>query len=634
MSLLVFAGITSCETTDLDMLQDPTDVTIDQLDPDQLFNGIQLSFVEFVENVAGDASATAQLTRSFAATGGNQYANAFAPISFNGIWSSAYAGVLNDIQTLEPVAQEQGLTYQLGASKIMRAYVLVTLVDLFGDVPYSEALQGNDNLNPNRDSQTDVYLAALDELDQAISLLGVETAILPSDDLYFAQANGDVVDEDLQDNWITVAKTLKLRIFNNARKNGTALGINITSEVNSLLSENDLIDTPAEDWQFNYGTTRLNPNSRHPGYNTFYEVDPGGFYMSNYLMWTMFEEKGFDDPRLRAYFYRQDTDPSDEDVFTLGCQFQNAPGHYGSETSIYDSSVGMPFCVADPDKDRGFWGRDHLDNGGIPPDNAKRTVYGIYPVGGALDTEGEILIDQIQENGDIEEIELYAEENDGVQNEGVDGFEGAGITPILLSSYVNFIKAELALTGTAAGDARTLLEQGIRDSFDKVINNNKFVDFSEVLVEETDLDLSDDRETNDPTLENDFFNELTLGGFLGATSRVVYNSVTQMEEVLNYQDNYVNFVLDEFNASDNNGKLDILMKEYQIAAFGNGLEIYNAYRRTGFPSNYQPALDPNPGAYWRSFLYPANYINNNSNANQKERTEQIFWDTNPAGFIN
>ena len=93
---------------------------------------------------------------------------------------------------------------------------------------------------------------------------------------------------------------------------------------------------------------------------------------------------------------------------------------------------------------------------------------------------------------------------------------------------------------------------------------------------------------------------------------------------------YVNFVLNEYDAASATARLNIIMKEFQIAAFGNGMETYNGYRRTGFPSNYQPTLEPTPGDFYRSALYPANYVNLNSNANQKERTERVFWDTNPA----
>ena len=77
------------------------------------------------------------------------------------------------------------------------------------------------------------------------------------------------------------------------------------------------------------------------------------------------------------------------------------------------------------------------------------------------------------------------------------------------------------------------------------------------------------------------------------------------------------------------------MKEYYIALWGNGIESYNNYRRTGKPSNMQPVLQTNPGPFIRSFLYPSVYVNLNKNATQKSSTAvQVFWDINPAtGFL-
>jgi len=40
---------------------------------------------------------------------------------------------------MEPKAIERNQFHIIGASKVIEAYVMLTLVDLFGDVPYSEA---------------------------------------------------------------------------------------------------------------------------------------------------------------------------------------------------------------------------------------------------------------------------------------------------------------------------------------------------------------------------------------------------------------------------------------------------------------------------------------------------------------
>ncbi|WP_459211056.1 SusD/RagB family nutrient-binding outer membrane lipoprotein [Aquimarina rhabdastrellae] len=550
---LIGAGvIASCETTELDLTESPNQVAQDQLDPNFLFNNIQLSFYGFIANAADYNSFAAQATRMHAAVGGDTYDEAFVPSSFDAIWESAYADVLQDVQTLQPLAESEGLSYHLGASKVMKAYVLFTLVDLFGDVPYSEAILGNDNLNPSADDQTAVYMAALTELDEAITLLGETPSSLPEVDLFYGE--GDV-DEDKMPRWITAAKTLKLRALINARLNGQAINRNIATEVQALLTENDLIDTPEEDWQLNYGDNRVNPDNRHPAYALFYENNPGGSYVSNYYMWTLIGEKAVEDPRTPYYFFRQDLDATNEDNFTLQCATTATPSHFLTVTSQYsDVTASVPFCTADAA--RGFWGRDHLQAEGIPPDQGKRTVYGVYPAGGSFD------------DGSA----------GAVQNDGEDGLRGRGITPIITSFFTDFMKAEAVLALGLPGDALTHITNGITNSFNKV----------EAVSGE--------------------------GPISGNT--------------------YVSYVTSQYNAASDEGKMAILAKEYYIASFGNGLEMYNFYRRTGLPSNLGPSITPNPGDFYRSALYPAAYVNRNSNANQKLRTEQIFWDTNPANFIN
>jgi hypothetical protein len=61
------------------------------------------------------------------------------------------------------------------------------------------------------------------------------------------------------------------------------------------------------------------------------------------------------------------------------------------------------------------------------------------------------------------------------------------------------------------------------------------------------------------------------------------------------------------------------------------VEAYNNLRRTSAPRNLQPTLQPNPGPFLRSQIYPADYVNLNENAVQKDynTTVKVFWDTNP-----
>ncbi len=565
----------SCETTELDLLTDPTEVSADQIDPQFLFNSIQLGFNGFYSGVAGYSSFSSEVTRQFTMQNSSVYAAAYNGTSFNGIWSNAYAGVLQDVKTLEEIEDvENSFPYQLGVAKVLEAYTLFTLVDLFGDVPFEEALQGADNLNPALQDDASVYLAAFASLNKGRALLSDNGGVDPEFDFFYG------VSSSSKARWITAANSIELKALNNAKDAAGELGFDVTARISALLNQDNLIDTAAEDFQFNYTANRLNPDSRHPAYALNYENAANG-YIANYLMWEMTREKGFDDPRLFYYFYRQDTNAQNEDIFTLGCAAQGAPGHYAPVVSIYeDINVSVPFCTAVPA--RGYWGRDHGDNGGIPPDDQKRTVWGLYPAGGAFDV------------GDAE----------GIQNDGTDGLLGAGIEPILLTSHIEFIKTEVALE-LGIGSASASLENAVRASIDKVTSFGS-LDPNSIVV-------ADDLETADNE-------EVLLGEFLATENQI---------------NSYVDFVMEAFNvAAGTDAKLNVAMKEQHIASFGNGIEVYNAYRRTGFPSNLQPSLNPNPGDFYRSAYYPDNAVNNNVNIQQADISRQVFWDTNPAGFIN
>ena len=533
--LMVFAIflVSSCGLTDLDHLDDPNKVTPDNAEISLFFNSIQLDFKDFFM-AASDQ--TMPVVRMRAMTGGNSYNNAYTPLSFNFIWNTAYSDLFPDIDQLISIAETPGseIPTYAGAGKIMKAYILMTLVDLFGDVPLSEIGQGVSLPSPKADDQEAIYATALTLIDAAIADFSATSPSIGSNDLFYG---GD------SDKWLKFANSLKLKYLVTTRLVGGSGG-----DINSLIG--NVILNSDEDFQFNFGNNRSNPDSRQFNYSRQYE-NGAVRYLSNYYMWSLSEEKGIPDPRLRYYFYRQDLAPELADAFTLDCNSIPRPLHYNGP---------YPWCTA-----ASYWGRDHGDAAGIPPDTDRRSVHGVYPAGGSFD------------NGT----------GGSVQNSGTDGGKGAGIAPIMLSSFVQFMLAEAVLTMGANGDAKAFLEAGIRQSISKVM------DFGS-MDNNADASLF-------PTAE----------------------------EV----DAYVALVLSNYDAADAAGKLDIVIKEYHIALWGNGIEAYNAYRRTGYPSGMQPTKEPNPGEFTRSMFYPADFVNLNATANQKSVTEQVFWDTNPAGFI-
>ena len=76
--------------------------------------------------------------------GDKVYDRAFRPQDFDEIWKDSYQKVLVNIETLIPLAEEKQLNVHVGVAKIIKALTYITLVDVFGDVPYTEAIKGTE----------------------------------------------------------------------------------------------------------------------------------------------------------------------------------------------------------------------------------------------------------------------------------------------------------------------------------------------------------------------------------------------------------------------------------------------------------------------------------------------------------
>ena len=178
-------------------------------------NNVQEDFPYFA-NSLGDTGA--RLTRIAQLSGDRMYQDAYSPGSFSGIWSSAYQGMMEDIRVMNTIASEQGLTYHIGMGQVMQAYILMTLVDYFGDVPYTEALLGSENLNPAADSGQSVYNSALSLLDQAISNFSGGGPAPQYDMYYGGNAAG----------WIKAANSIKKRAYLNMGDTGSVSYTHLT----------------------------------------------------------------------------------------------------------------------------------------------------------------------------------------------------------------------------------------------------------------------------------------------------------------------------------------------------------------------------------------------------------------------
>ena len=532
-------------------LPDPATANVDLY-----LNFIQLGFSNFygatgqLDGYPGLSENGAELTRmEYMAS--RTYRDAYGPGSHDGLWRDAYQKIFKNVNAMIPVAQKSSRFLHIGMAKVMKAYAAASLVDFFGDVPFSEANLGIENTNPKSDPGRKVYDAAFALLDEAIADFSKVTALtpLPENDLFYT--GNATVRAGL---WRRAAKTIKLKLLNQVR----LVDNTVKTKIDALITDGELITTDAQAFVFRYSNRAINPNSRHPKYNVYYTNNGATDYIGNYFMHVVYVEKGLGfDPRWRYYFYRQIGNVTVLPVTTLECLSSIAPAHF---------PVDAPFCYASI---AGFYGRDHGNDRGIPPDGLQRIVSGIYPVAGKFDND----------------------ERTRITGAG-DGAQGQGILPIWQPAFTDFVRAEAVLKLSTAGDARTLLESGVRKSIATVVAF-----------------------------------PATVGTAIPA-ARVPSVAAIQA---------YVDKVLQLYDAApDVDAKLNVIMKEYYIALWGNGVESYNNYRRTGMPRNMQPNLSATPGPFIRSMFYPAAFTERNQNVTQKTVTNiKVFWDNNPDGlFVN
>ncbi|OEJ99290.1 hypothetical protein A8C32_08975 [Flavivirga aquatica] len=547
--------IHSCETLDLNVVEDPNAVSPGAADPDLFLNSIQITLSEIISGKEGGAEdglsefgmEPVRMLHGF----GPSYRELNDPGDFADVWADSYSNALIDIKTMNVLAEEKGLYTHIAIGQIIESYIMMTLVDFFGDVPYSQALKGSELLlNPDVDSGASIYEAVDLLLLDAVSNLAKDETAAPAVDLYY---NGS------ETSWRKLANTLRLKLHLQQKLvNKTAS----TAAINALISDDDLITSASRDFQFQYSTNAAAPDSRHPYFEKNYTGSPDSdFYMSNYYMSLLANNYSIADPRTRYYFYRQQSDFSAANVVTKDCVTQDRPTWYNANDS---------HCtVSDVNGFNGLWGRDHLDPDGIPPDDQLRTFPGIYPAGGDFDSDS---------------FNNYS----GAAAASA-GLAGAGITPIMLSSFTNFMLAEAALTLNTTGNPVVYLEAGIRESISKVMN---------------------------------------FGANVAGSSSTIPTS-TDIET-------YITEVLAEYNGGSDEDKLKVIVEQYFIALWGNGIEAYNTYRRTGQPSDIQPSVElEDPGTFLRSNWYPSSAADNNQNITQKDGVEEpVFWDTHPAGFVD
>jgi Starch-binding associating with outer membrane/Susd and RagB outer membrane lipoprotein len=490
--------------------------------------------------------------------------------SYTGLWQNLYTGPLKDLDEVIKFCENAGnLPGYLGIAQVLKAYYSSLLVDLWGDVPYFTAWNANNTGAPERNPVYDGGSAIYDDCLANIDKALVNLAAIDPTNL----ASGDAIYGGSRANWIKAANSLKLKLLMQTRR------VRDNKAAIAAVLGQPLISLTSEDWQFQYGKT-LNPDNRHPWYQNAYTGAENGYnYLSQQMMFEMFRDG---DPRFPFYFKRQTTkvlnfdDPTERSTApctqTVGCKYGYIVLNTGTLNVHAElqaaGRISNPLTAADNAYLAGIFGRDRGDRAGVPLDGSLRTAPGVFPAGGYYD-DG-----------------VFNSAGAATRKVGSNSAFGNGIFPMLTASMVKFYRIEAILTGQITGtadDAKVLFESALRQHITKVVDFGKALDASAVSPSSASIE------------------------------------------------NYVSLWLGKWDAATNNeAKLNVMFKQAWFSNFGNGFEIYNGFRRTGYPTDVMPPIQ-RVRQFALRLPYSLDDLTLNQGVTDKERNtvfdqNEVFWD--------
>ncbi|TDO02623.1 SusD/RagB family nutrient-binding outer membrane lipoprotein [Sunxiuqinia elliptica] len=352
-------------------------------------------------------------------------------------WNYLYTYTLQDFDAIINFAEPAGNMIYAGIAKTLKAYVFSVMVDLWGDIPYSEFnIPGL--IAPNPDSSKDIYNALIALLEEGKSnLQDTEAANLikpETDDFFYS---GDV------DKWSRLNNTIKLKLLLQSRKAKSDIS-DWQNKLNALIADNKFIVT-GEDFQFWFNEKTNPTDMRHPAFVNGY-AGQHTFFINPYFYEIMKGETynvidnpfaGINDPRVPYYFYNQLNGGDSENAH----EYRN-----GDFMSIFFAANG-PNSAHSGDE--------------------SYTKIGIYAAGGRYDDGkgGAVSLDS-----------------------------GTGAAPHKMITYgaLKFMLAELALTGETSSDARALLTEALTASIAHV---NTVAEAAKKPDDEVPLITDEDRDT-------------------------------------------------------------------------------------------------------------------------------------------
>ncbi len=234
-------------------------------------------------------------------------------------WPVLYTNLRDNEILLELSRSNASYAVYEGPALVMKSYIAMALTDIYGDVPYYEALQGKDGIvTPAYNGQADIYVSPggiLANLEAAISAMEGYNGSFTLD--------GDILFGGNLTGWITFARSLLIKAY---------------MRISDVFPSQDYLPD-----LFNTGDY-MQANAQNATFN-FTGSQPNNFRMANlrsgdfnlFIMSETMEEilEGLNDPRQQVFFRPIGNDPSG----TTYTGLLNGPDASQTSISVADYSL-------------------------------------------------------------------------------------------------------------------------------------------------------------------------------------------------------------------------------------------------------------------------------------------------------
>lgn len=233
------------------------------------------------------------------------YMEGMTDYQYNKFYRTDFSSLIKLTDVEKMITLSKGSIYEdsyTALGKFIRAYTFFNLTLAVGDIPYSEAIQAENGIyNPKYDTQKDVFIGIIHELEEASDLFGTARDF-PGDPVY----NGDVA------KWRKATNNLLLKVLTYLWKKTSDPDLNVIATFDKIVQDNNLMSSNDDNFQLVYSEIEV---EHYPFYNSSFRKYP---IMSSTIVSKMRE---YNDYRL-FYF----AEPSD---------FQLLSGKLASDTSAY-----------------------------------------------------------------------------------------------------------------------------------------------------------------------------------------------------------------------------------------------------------------------------------------------------------